>query len=153
MDRRILGVCLITAAGFIVLVAPSTSAHAHGSYCYAGNYGSWPPDNQVQAGNSYIFGLCTTVGAGSYFQQSGYHYVSQVAGYGTSWYYVQHNSDEYIQESLNGPPCTYAAGYPYCAYYGSWSWYLYWQRNPDNWKSQQVNTWSGGPYWHRSGWF
>ena len=53
----------------------------------------------------------------------------------------------------NGPYCTYASGYPSCSYYGQWSWYIYWQRNPDDWKQEQVNTWSGGPYWHRSGWF
>lgn len=128
-------------------------ASAHGSYCYAAQYGSSPPDNEVNAANAYVFGLCAQVPPGQYYQQSGWHYVSQVAGYGNSWYYVQHNPDEYVQEELQGPPCTYAVGYPTCAVYGQWSWYMYWQRNPTNWKQEHVNTWQGGPYWHRSGWF
>ena len=65
-----------------------------------------------------------------------------------------HVSSRQEASRLTGAPyCTYTASYPACSYYGAWSWYIYYQRNPDSWKSEQVNTWSGGPFWHRTGYF
>lgn len=108
--RRIKAVGIFAAvlATVAAWVGFGISADAHGSYCYASAYGSYPPDNQVTAGNSYIFGLCESVPAGTYSQQSGWHNVYQAAGGGATWYYVQHNEDEYVHGQLNGPNCSSA---------------------------------------------
>lgn len=139
-------VVLLPAAAYS---AQAPSAVAHGSYCYAQDWGYTPPDYEVDAANSYIFGVCAAVPAGTYHQESGYHYVYQPLGYGSPYYYSQHNSDEYVQQSVNGPACS-GSVYPACSYYGQWNWYIYWQRNPNNWHQEQVNTYNGGPYWARA---
>jgi len=142
----IMAVLLIAGA---VITRPEV-ASAHGSYCYAPTWGSTPQDYEVNGANSYIFGVCAAVPSGTYHQESGYHYLYQPLGYGYPYYYSQHNADEYVQQSVNGPECS-GSSYPSCSYYGQWSWYIYWQRNPDDWRQEQVNTYSGGPYWARSG--
>lgn len=125
------------------------SAHNVVNSCYPIGYGSTPPDNQVTNMWQATSAKCVAVPSGQYSQQSGYKYVTGGPS-GTAWYYLQHNPDEYVQMSLNGPPCGSTPSYPTCT---TWSWYGYWQRNSNGWKSQQVNTYSGGPYWHRTGYF
>lgn len=97
---------------------------------------------------------CAAVPAGQYSQQTGYYYVTSGDPDGWAWFYVQHNADEYVQEQLDGPWCANSGTWPYCNTCGcNWKWWGYWQQNPNGWKQQQTNTWSGGPYWHRSGYF
>lgn len=108
-----------TLAGGVIALAivwtavMAPSAHAHGSYCYASRWGSTPQDYEVDGANAYIFGVCAAVPAGTYHQESGYHYVYQPLGYGNPYYYSQHNADEYVQQSINGPYCS-GSVYPSC---------------------------------------
>lgn len=128
---------------------PPAQAHNVQNSCYPIGWGYTPPDNEVTSMWQADAGPCVNVPSGQYSQQNGYKTVTGGPS-GTAYWYMQHNPDEYTQLSLNGPPCGSTPSYPTCA---SWSWYGYWQRNPDGWKSEQVNTYNGGPYWHRTGYF
>lgn len=117
--------------------------------CLPDLWGYTPPDNEV--GNMWqgTYSRCNAVPSGGYSQQSGNTYVSYGPS-GWAWFYMQHNQNEYVQLQLNGPPCGSTPSYPACS---GWSWYGYWQQNPDGWQQEQVNTYSGGPSWYRTGWF
>jgi hypothetical protein len=137
----------IALAGIAALVVPFVaSAPALAYNGPANNYACTPNgvpsyyqgeiDNLV----SVTSGICASIPEGTYGQTSGYTTLD-----GDSvWYYVQQNPDGYTQLQLSGP------GY----------WWAYWQQNPPeashdgcSWYQEQVNTWSGGPYYFTTGWY
>jgi hypothetical protein len=154
-------ICFVAAMGVSALagLTPADQPSAHNnalSNCYPRYWNMWPPDNQVAHMNQSTAPKCANVPAGQYSQQSGWEYVTWGDPDGWAWYYMQHNPDEYVQEQLSGPSCSYSGTSPHCytsPCSGGWQWWGYWQQNPNGWKQQQVNTCSGGPYWFRSGYF
>ena len=144
-------VAVVVAAGLgaISEVRPAAAHNADYS-CYLKWWWTMPPDNQIGNMNEGISPKCASIPAGVYAQESGYVWVTRGPS-GWAWYYLQHNPDKYVEMQLDGPPCGSTPSYPTCS--GDWNRWGYWRRNPDGWKQQQINTYSGGPYWHRTGWF
>jgi hypothetical protein len=74
---------------------------------------------------------------------------------GLTWVFMAHHSNENVHEQMDPPYCANSGTWPYCSTCGcTWAWWSYWWKTySDGWKNQQTNTWQGGPYWHRQGWF
>jgi len=146
------GAILVVLGGLLALTSVfggprPTSAHDIGYSCYPNYWNTTPPDNEISQIWLNVAPMCGALPAGAQYQTSGY----TPHGY---WYYMQHNSDEYVQEQINGPWCGSDTTWPSDANCGtSWYWWTYWQRNPNGWKQQQINTWAGGPNWTRMGVF
>jgi len=147
---------VVIALGLIALwldPAPASSHNWNTYSCYP-MFWTTPPNNEIWNMRQANSPVCSAVPAFTYSQQSGYQYVTWGDPDGWAWFYVQHNPDEYTQLQLDGPQCANSGTWPYCSTcWCSFRWWGYWQQNPDQWKQQQINTWRGGPYWYRSGWF
>lgn len=146
---------LLLTGGFLAIgIAPALAySGPNNEWACQPNYGpAWTngeSNDLVQA----TYSLCANIPQGQYGETSGYTWVSDFVppysccGYGRGevWFYVQQNPDSYTQLEINGPP----GG-------SNWKWYAYWQQNPPAngnyyWYDAQVNTYSGGPYWHQTG--
>jgi hypothetical protein len=135
-----------TLAGAVSIVPVATAGPAA---AYSGPANLWacrpnpvPAYYQGEISNliNATYGICAAIPYGTYGQTSGWTTV----GGGRAWFYVQQNPNGYTQLQLSGP------GY----------WWAYWQQNPRDWShggcswyQEQVNTWSGGPYFHTTGWY
>jgi hypothetical protein len=140
---------LAIAAALAGAVSMGAVATAGPAAAYSGPANLWacrpnpvPAYYQGEINNliNATYGICASIPYGTYGQTSGWTTV----GGGRAWFYVQQNPDGYTQLQLSGP------GY----------WWAYWQQNPRDWShggcswyQEQVNTWSGGPYFHTTGWY
>ncbi len=145
---RLLAIASILATlGFIgagVLAAPASAYNGtqNKDACLPYWGPSWT-NNESNDLNQATYSPCANIPYGQYGQIEGNTTVSWYPS-GNPWvyFYVQQNPDQYTQLSINGP---YDSGN------GGYDWYAYWQLNPSCWYSDQVNTYSGGPYWHANG--
>ncbi len=111
-----------------------------------------PYNNEIGNLKQATLSRCSAIPYGTYGQTSGYTNVSwRPDGQSSAWFYVQQNPDQYTQLELNGPQGS--GGF---LGIGSWNWYAYWRQNPPSsgcWYDEQVNEYSGGPYYHSTGYF
>ena len=114
-----------------------------------------PPDQHIyQMVYDIAIPHCYGVPANTAYQTTFYgHIPDSYWGVGGSyWAYARHESDETVQHQLDGPTCKSVTGWPSCS--GNWKWWGYWYfYNPSGWWQQQQNTYAGGPYWHRQGYY
>lgn len=158
LPRRLIATALtglLLAFGFFAAGAAPVAAYsgsANDDACvpiYGPSWTNGESENLEQA----TYSICANIPYGQYGQTDGYTWVTDFVpaysccGYseGEVWFYVQQNPDQYTQLQINGPP----GG-------GNWIWYAYYQQNPPAngntwWYDAQVNTYSGGPYWHQTG--
>lgn len=158
--RMIVGMAILGAAVLAISFAPvgrtrPAEAHNHEYGNCANRY--WyqtPPDQHIYYMIYYTaVPYCYQLPAGTQSQQTYYQSLPDTYWGVGGWYwaYAYHGSSENVQHQLDGPTCKSYWGIS-CS--GDWNWWGYWYYyNPTGWWQQQQNTYSGGPYWHRQGYY
>lgn len=151
-------ICAVLAG--MALQGEATTAHNANWSCYPQYWNRPPPDNHVikfnQNTGASPSNYCATAQAGRATQ---YTYWTASLDWGDPdgwvWVYMRHEYNEDVQQQMDGPYCANSGTPPYCSWCGcTWKWWGYWWKTySTGWKNQQTNTYSGGPYWHRQGWF
>ncbi len=151
----LLSLILVVLAVDPVGGTPGVTAHSVNWSCYPKYWNMSPPDNHILKFNQSTYGPSVYCAGASGDTQYTYWTTQLTWGDpdGLMWVYMGHFSEN-VQEQMDRPYCVNSGTWPYCSSCGcTWKWWSYWWQGTNSWKNQQTNTWQGGPYWHRSGYF